>query len=79
MLIQICNTYGDMEAVAMIAQVEAGERGGNNNPAGSNQYVDKMVNHNNIMIDQKDQEPTQGTSTTYTMRRLAKDAPEPLS
>ena len=78
MLIQICNTYGDMEAVAMIAQVEAGERGGNNNPNGiggkSGKQLD-IVNINNVNID-KVQETGAGNSTPYTMRRLAKDAPE---
>ena len=76
MLIQICNTYGDMEAVAMIAQVEAGERGGNNNPEGKNQYVDKQVKVDIINFDHEDKVTGDGTSTTYTMRRLEKDAPE---
>lgn len=71
MLIQICNTYGDMEAVAMIAQVEAGERG---NPTGNNQYTNNG-NINNVNVSIK-QETSAGNSTPYTMRRLAKDAPE---
>lgn len=72
MLIQICTTYDDMEAVSLIARAEAGERG---NPTGNNQYTNSG-NHNNIMVSTKELVATQGTSTTYTMRRLAKDAPE---
>lgn len=71
MLIQICNTYGDMEAVDMIAQVEAGERGA---PEG-NKNASK-TNVDNINICNDDKVTGDGTSTTYTMRRLAKDAPE---
>jgi len=71
MLIQICTTYDDMEAVSLIAQAEAGKRGA---PEG-NKNASK-TNHNNIMVCQDESGATQGASTTYTMRRLAKDAPE---
>lgn len=73
MLIQICNTYGDMEAVAMIAQVEAGDTG---NPTGNNQHTNSGtvdIIHNST--NGKTRTDT-GTSTVGTMRRLAKDAPE---
>lgn len=62
-----------MQAVAMIAQTEAGDRGGNNNPHGANQH--KQVNDNNVNIDQNRESGT-GNATTYAMRRLAKDAPQ---
>jgi hypothetical protein len=71
MLIQICTTYDDMEAVSMIAQAEAGERG---NPTGNNQYTNSG-NINNVNVSTR-QETSAGNSTPYTMRRLAKDAPE---
>jgi len=38
---------------------------------------EKEVNHNNIMIDQKDNtQAIQGTSRTYALRRLRKDRPD---
>ena len=61
-----------MQAVAMIAQTEAGDRGGNNNPYGAKGKPG--INVDNINIDY-DRESGTGNATTYTMRRLAKDAP----
>lgn len=72
MLIQICTTYDDMEAVSLIAQAEAGERGA---PEGNKNASKTNINNVNICLDAK-QETGAGNSTTYTMRRLAKDAPE---
>ena len=60
-------------AVAMIAQTEAGDRGGNNNPYGAKGKPG--INVDNINIDY-DRETGAGTSTTYAMRRLATDAPQ---
>lgn len=71
LLLDICKTYDDTVAYDLISQVESGGRG---NPTGNNQH--KAGNHNNIMISSGDSGATQGTSSTYTMRRLAKDAPE---
>ena len=73
LLIDICKSYDDMQAVAMIAQTEAGDRGGNNNPYGAKGKPG--INDNNVNIDY-DRESGTGNATTYTMRRLAKDAPE---
>lgn len=81
LLIDICQTYEDTEAILMISQAETGTRGGNNNPNGLGGKSGKMdrdiVNVNNINID--NDRSTMGTATTYTMRRLAKDAPELLT
>jgi hypothetical protein len=69
LLIDICQTYGDMQAVGMIAQAEGGKQG---NPTGANQW---SGNSNNITVSTGDT-PDRGTSVSYTMRRLAKTAPE---
>lgn len=71
-LMSICRFENDIEAIDLLAQA-TGEQGGNNNPNGINQHT--SVNHNNIIVDQKDNETKQGTSAAYTMRRLAKDFP----
>jgi hypothetical protein len=53
-------------------------RGGNNNPSGANQHQPRdEVNHDNIMIDLKTG-TEQGTSVSYTLRRLARNHPELL-
>lgn len=69
LLIDICQTYGDMAAVALLAQAEGGKVGapvGNDNAAKTN--VDNINNCFGATGD--------GTSVSYTMRRLAKTAPE---
>lgn len=72
-LMKICQSYGDMEAVDLLAQASAGKPGGNNNPGGNNQH--KQVNVDNINIDQSAKHRPTGTSSAATMRRLAKDFP----
>ena len=59
----------------MIAQTEAGDRGGNNNPYGAKGKPGINVDNINIDYDRETGAGT-GNATTYAMRRLAKDAPE---
>lgn len=73
LLLDICKTYEDTVAYDLISQVESGRRGA---PPG-NQNASKTNDNNiNICFGDNDRETGTGTSTTYTMRRLAKDAPE---
>jgi hypothetical protein len=72
-LMKICQSHEDMEAVDLLARVSAGKPGGNNNPGGNNQH--KLVNVDNINIDQEAKDRPTGTSAAATMRRLAKDFP----
>jgi hypothetical protein len=59
-------------------QADTITRGGNNNPAGVNQHKSgDEVNHDNVMIDHKTG-TEQGNSTSYTLRRLARNHPELL-
>lgn len=60
----------------MLRDELAGERGGNNNPDGCNQYkaVDGEVNNYNVIFDQD--KPTQGNSKAYTASRLHKENPD---
>jgi hypothetical protein len=60
-LIKICKDYQDMEAVDMLAKVSVGRQG---------ERTDLVDNINDVAG-----RPA-GTSAGYTMRRLAKDAPE---
>lgn len=77
-LMKICQSYGDMEAVDLLAQASAGKPGGNNNPNGlggkSGKTLD-IVNVDIINIDKEIKDRPTGTSSAATMRRLAKDFP----
>jgi len=53
-------------------------QGGVNNPAGVNQHKTGEVNRNNVTVDRKD-EPARGNSTSYTLRRLARERPDLLA
>lgn len=69
-LSSICQHSGDNEALDLLAQAMAGERGA---PKGNKNAL--KTNDNNINNSFERESPT-GTSAVATIRRLAKDAPE---
>lgn len=73
-LMRICQSYQDMEAVDLLAQVSAGSKGGNNNPYGQAGKPETGINVDNVNIDSAGARPT-GNSAAATMRRLSKDYP----
>lgn len=77
-LMSICRFENDIEAVDLLANIDAGKEGGNNNPNGiggkSGKTCSDIVTVDNINSDNKSERPT-GTSSAATMRRLAKDFP----
>lgn len=72
LLIKICESYNDMEAVSLIATEIGGKPG---NPTGNNQYSGIDNNIINSTMGNERKSPT-GTSTAATMRRLAKQYPD---
>lgn len=77
-LMSLCRFHEDIEAVDLLAKVDAGKEGGNNNPNGlggkSGKTSDDIDTNNNINSVNKPTRPT-GTSAAATMRRLSKDFP----
>lgn len=77
-LMSICRFENDIEAVDLLANIDAGKEGGNNNPNGiggkSGKTKDTIVTVDIINSDNRQERPT-GTSSAATMRRLAKDFP----
>ena len=60
-----------VEQLIDLEDSEPGGKGGNNNPSGHNQYTDKVVNDDNVNIDQS-QSPY-GNSKQSGLRRLNKE------
>ncbi len=71
LLIRICTDFDDMEAVNLLSQESAGKVGA---PVGNNNASKTIVNNINNCFEVTGRDA--GTSTPYTMRRLAKSAPE---
>jgi hypothetical protein len=68
-LMSLCRFHEDIEAVDLLAKVDAGKEG---NPTGNNQYNSGTVN--NVNSSTKTERP-QGNSAAAAMRRLSKDFP----